>query len=139
VGGVAEQEGGGEGGIDPQTSDLKEKQVEAAIDVLRRRGASQQPGYFHGPDSVAIEVAKAAEAEYPGEAFDIYRAHAEAVIQGRSRSYYAEACGYLVRARALSKRLKQEPAWQVYLQNLIEGNKNLRALREEMRKAGLVG
>jgi hypothetical protein len=43
-----------------------------------------------------------------------------------------------VRARALSKRLKQESAWQVYLQNLVESNKQLRALHEEMRKAGLI-
>ncbi|NJM41333.1 MAG: hypothetical protein HC853_11505 [Anaerolineae bacterium] len=118
---------------------LEEKQVDVAIETLRRKKQTQSTIYGYGfyGNPWAIEVAKAAEADYPGEALDIYRAEAEALIVSRSRSYYAQACEYLLRVQALSKRLKQDTAWQVYLVNLIENNKQLRALKDEMKKAGL--
>lgn len=110
---------------------LEEKDVAAAIAALKARP--------DGPDEdVRIQVAKAAEGVYPDEAIAIYLCTAEKMIEQRNRGAYATTCDYLVKAGKLFARQGRQADWRMYLTNLTDTNKTLRALREEMAKAGLL-
>ena len=75
--------------------------------------------------------------DHPREAKELYRQAAEAFIEHRNRESYKSACAHLRKVRALSKRLHESGAWEEYLSDLREQHRPLRALREEMDKAGL--
>jgi hypothetical protein len=108
---------------------LQEKAVEPALAVLRtdwgRRSGRK------------LDVAKAAEAEHPREAKDLYREAAEALIEQRSRESYKAACAHLRKVRTLSKRLNENGTWDKYVGGLRDRYRSLRALREELDHAGL--
>lgn len=117
---------------------LDEKDVGAAIAALKTRPG--RPFYFgaFGDEDVRIQVAKAAEADYPDEASAIYLSIAEQMIEQRNRNAYAAACDYLVKASKLFVRQGRQAEWRTYLANLADTTKTLRALREEMAKTGLL-
>jgi uncharacterized Zn finger protein len=59
------------------------------------------------------------------------------LIAARGRGNYAEAASYLVRVRDLYGRLGEPETWDIFIANLREQNRRLRALKEELTKAGL--
>jgi len=61
----------------------------------------------------------------------------EALIATQGRERYATAAGYLARVRALYQRQGQEAEWQRLITSLRERHKRLRALKDELSKAGL--
>ncbi len=99
-------------------------------------GPTYEDGYY-GRGSTAVEVARAAEETRPREAIDIYRLYAERLIAMRGRQNYQEACQYLAKMRALYEKLAEHEGWTSYMTTLREQNRALRALKEELTKAGL--
>ena len=106
---------------------LKEGEIAEALELVKRdRWAGR-----------ALDVAKAAEAEFPREAMAIYRKQAERLIEHRSREYYREACKLLVKVRDLSAKVGETEQFVAYVAGLREKYRTLRALQEEMTSAKL--
>lgn len=85
----------------------------------------------------SVKVAKAAEETYPQEALSLYVSVAESHIARRGRSNYQQAVVYLTRARDLAYRLGAEKRWETFIAELRERNSRLRALKDELNRAGL--
>ena len=116
---------------------LEEGEVEQAIEALAYLRKHQRYGYGWDGGSLDLQVAEAAEKEFPQEAIRIYLAQAEELIAARGRQNYAAAARYLSRIRDLYRRLGQEDAWQALITRIREENKTLRALKDELQKANL--
>jgi uncharacterized Zn finger protein len=84
-----------------------------------------------------MRVAKAAEKDLPREAIKLYRERAEKEIEGRSRSSYHTAAGFLKNVKRLYIKLGDEAVWVDYIKGLRETHKRLPALQDELSRAGL--
>ncbi len=84
-----------------------------------------------------IQVAEAAEPSRPRDSIRIYVDVAKQLIQARGRASYTEAAAYLSRVRKLYHGLGEDKAWQALIEDIRQQNKSLRALKEELNKAGL--
>lgn len=84
-----------------------------------------------------VQVAQAAEQDRPRDAIRLYLQAAEDLISARGRGNYAEAAGYLARVRALYDALGEPDDWLETICNLRERHRALRALKEELNRAGL--
>jgi uncharacterized Zn finger protein len=105
-------------------------------DVARALEIISQPGALFTPEAL-IRVAEAAEADHPRASLEIYRARAERAIAARGRANYQVAAEYLLRVRALHRRLGEEATWDSYIAHLREDHRRLRALQEELDRAEL--
>ncbi|MCI0396313.1 MAG: hypothetical protein L0322_15425 [Chloroflexi bacterium] len=115
---------------------LLEGDVALALAALDRLHTMRTPGWAYS-DSLSIEVAQAAEASYPREAIRLYRRQVERLIAGRGRGNYVTAAEYLKQVRSLYQRLNETAAWNNYIADLRLQNPRLRALQEELKRAGL--
>ena len=111
---------------------LAEGEVDEALKTLR-----QEKGFGWGWADLEIKVAKAAEAVRPNAALGIYTRRAESLIQTGGRASYQEACALLKRVKAIRAAAGQGDEWGAYVAALRERNTKLRALKEELEKAGL--
>ncbi len=84
-----------------------------------------------------LRLAQAAEADHPRAAIEIYRSGAERGIATRCRAGYKAAASFLLRVRELHRQLGEEAAWRAYISRLRDEHRRLRALREELDRAGL--
>ena len=84
-----------------------------------------------------LEIAHALEEHLPRPIINFYLEYVESLIAGRGRSNYVEAVEYLKKVRHLNKRLGLEEEWKQTIQALRGNNKKLRALKEELDRAGL--
>ncbi len=109
---------------------LDEGDVAWGLEIASRRGV------WLGREAYS-RLAQAAEADHPRAALEIYRSLAEQTIAARDRGNYRAAAGHLLRVRELYRGLDEEAAWQTYIAGLREGNRRLRALREELDRVGL--
>jgi hypothetical protein len=113
---------------------LLEDEVEQALQTLPySRGGW---GYYGG-DPLSIQVAKAAETDYPRQALDIYLKRINPLIEARGRDNYALVATYLLRVRELYHRLDETAAWEQLIATILTKNRRLRALKEELAKVGL--
>lgn len=87
--------------------------------------------------NVGIEVAKAAEENYPQRAIEIYQRYVDMRIEWRGRDNYRIACEYLLSIRRLYQMMGQSNEWASYIADLRERNAKLPALKDEMAKARL--
>lgn len=71
------------------------------------------------------------------EAIELYRQQAERLIAMRDRKNYQAAINPLTKMRTLYDKLGERETWTNYITTLREQNRNLRALKEELAKAGL--
>lgn len=123
---------------------LDEGEVGCALSALAEveRGSGRSlAGYGHSYYSATgdyrVQVAKAAEEEYPEEAIRLYKSVIQKFIDERGRENYKQAIGYMMRIRMLYQKQEQEPEWQAFITNLRNSNKSLRALKEELDKRAL--
>lgn len=123
---------------------LDEADIDKAIEMVKseqKRRENYRYGfgysYGYGTNSIALEVAKAAEQSRPRAALEIYQQVAERLIDQRGRGNYQEACNYLTRVRELYARLGESEEWTQYINHLRESNRSLRALKEELAAAKL--
>ena len=112
---------------------LEEGEIDRALETLAQIRTSSRRW---GPP-LRIRVARAAEKGRPRAAADLYVQQAEQLIAARGRGNYAEAAKYLRRVRDLYQRLGEPETWQILIADLREQNRRLRALKDELNKAGL--
>ncbi|PSN12929.1 hypothetical protein C7293_18155 [filamentous cyanobacterium CCT1] len=82
-------------------------------------------------------VAQAIQSDRPKEAIALYRELVEAAIAQRGRDNYRQAARHLKAIQRLSKNIKRQADFSQFVQQLRDRNKSLRALKEELDKAGL--
>jgi uncharacterized Zn finger protein len=117
---------------------LRDDEVAPALAAVKQASASSFPyASAYSGEPLSIRVAQAAEREYPREAIALYTAAAEQLIRGHGRDNYTVAARYLARVRDLYQRLGEGAAWDTLITNVREQNRRLRALKEELDRAGL--
>ena len=84
-----------------------------------------------------LRVARAAEKELPRAAFEIYCRRAEALIDQRGRQNYAAAADLLLRVRDICDAQNDRETWANYITEVRKKYPTLRALQDELTKAGL--
>jgi hypothetical protein len=120
---------------------LDEGEVAQALSALTEMERPAYYGYGYGYHSDAsgyqVQVAKAAEEQYPDEAIRLYKSVAQRLIDARGRENYQQAIGHLTRVKLLYQKQGREPEWNAYITDLRNKSKSLRALKEELDKRGL--
>ncbi len=121
---------------------LDEGEIDKALELVKTEQRQNQAysyghSYFYGYNTIALDVARAAEETRPHEAIDIYRKHIERLIDQRGRGNYQQASQYLIRMRDLYEKLGEHETWTNYIAELRDKNRMLRALKEELANAGL--
>lgn len=109
---------------------LRERQSTRGLELLEKLSKSERGSYLEA-------TANLAEKEHPQRALELYRELAERAIAGRERKHYRESAKYLQRVKALHKRENNQAAWDDYIATLRGAYSNLRALLDELNKAGL--
>ena len=98
-------------------------------------------GYYYnygwGLPAYRIQVAEAAERDFPEQAREIYVRAAEQLIDQRGRDKYQTAAEYLTRVKRLYERQGRRQEWLDYIAALRERNRSLRALKEELAARGI--
>jgi uncharacterized Zn finger protein len=116
-------------------------QALAALAKMERPSSPSPYGYGYGAQSVPgqyqLQVARAAAEQYPDEAIRLYKSVVQKLIDGRGRGNYQQAVDHLTHVKQLYQKQEREAEWQAYVTNLRNGNKSLRALKEELDKKGL--
>jgi hypothetical protein len=117
----------------------KEGRHSLLIDIHLADGDARQAVILlpHAVGGQRIRIAQAAEQEFPREAIGLYQRAAEELIGWQGRQNYATAAGYLARVGALYRRLGEESAWLELASALRREHRRLRALQEELTKAGV--
>ena len=113
---------------------LDDKRTRDAITFLRFVEADHWAGQ---PDSLHVRVAVAAEQEFPQDAIRLYYEAARRLIAARTRGSYAQAAVYLRSVRDLHTRLGAQEGWTHIIETVRNENRSLRALQEELKRAGL--
>ncbi|NTU65039.1 MAG: hypothetical protein HGB05_16980, partial [Chloroflexi bacterium] len=113
---------------------LLEKEIDAALESVEK---VKYAWYAWGHETLSIQVAKAAEKDRPEAALHIYQTTVDQLINSRGRDNYKTAAHYLKRMRPLFQHLNQQDTWEALIAKLREKNRALRALKEELDKAGL--
>jgi uncharacterized Zn finger protein len=123
---------------------LDEGDIDQALQRLQGMAKKDAYGYsysdpfgYFGFGDVTFEVARAAEETRPRAAIEIYQQFAERLIAMRDRKRYELASTYLVKVRALYEKIGEGETWTRYITALREQHRNLRALKEELARAGL--
>lgn len=108
---------------------LREHDVASALRIANTPSGRQAPN--------RLDVARAAEKDYPQQALALYREASEELIDQRDRESYRTACGYLRKVRDLSQQLGASPTWKAYVAGLRAKHRTLRAFREELDRVKL--
>jgi len=128
---------------------LDEGDIDKALKLLKEIAKKDSYGYTYPSTSgygysyssydtgIDLDVAKAAEETRPREAIQLYQQRAERLIAMRERKNYQAACTHLAKVRTLYQKLGEHETWTNYIATLREQNRILRALKEELTKAGL--
>lgn len=117
---------------------LLENNVALAMETVRQARTTKRSGWAIYNRQRELDVAQAAEAEFPREAIKIYEAEVRRLIDARGRDNYATAASYLQRVKALyQERLDEPDAWRALAAELRDQKPRLPALLDEMKKAGL--
>jgi len=110
---------------------LEEKDALRALDLLPRVGR----GWYGG--DYEVRVARLVESDHPQAALDIYSDRVERLIRARGRGKYQTASSLLTRMRDLYRRRRSGEDWDRYVGELRQRHRRLRALQDELNKAGL--
>ncbi|MYC62928.1 MAG: hypothetical protein F4X16_08865 [Caldilineaceae bacterium SB0661_bin_34] len=107
---------------------------EGEIDLALKSVRQPSQGFYYGQ---WMRVAEAAAETRPQAAAELYREQAEKLVEARGRERYQQACTYLTTMRDLYRQMSQEPAWTDFMAEFRERHHRLRALQDELSKAGL--
>jgi tetratricopeptide (TPR) repeat protein len=120
---------------------LEEGELDRALETLGQVLASPRGGEVaaspRGGGELSLRVAQAAEETRPRAALHLYQRQAEDLIRIRGRANYATAAHLLTRVRDLYQRMGEPEAWDAYVADLRDQHRRLRALKEELNRAGL--
>ena len=107
---------------------------EGEIDLALKSVCQPSRGFYYGQ---WMRVAEAAAETRPQAAAELYREQAEKLVEARGRERYQQACTYLTTMRDLYRQMSREPAWTDFMAEFRERHHRLRALQDELNKAGL--
>jgi hypothetical protein len=99
--------------------------------------AARHYGYTWHGRQLELELADASAHAHPRQAAAAYVKRARELIAKRGRGNYQSAVGWLEKAREIHHRQNWMDEWEGLIKALKEGNKTLRALQDELQKAGL--
>lgn len=116
---------------------VEEGRVDDALAALTQTEKTKQRSYYFEPSGLRLSVARLAEETRPAAAIEIYRAQAQQEIAGRQRDRYASAARHLQQVKRLYARLGETAKWSALIAQIRQENSRLRALKEELTKAGL--
>jgi hypothetical protein len=116
---------------------LQAGEIDKAIALVRQLREPAGWYRFSGVSLLLLEVARAAEETRPQSAINLYRQIVEQLIGDRKRDSYASAASYLQTMRPLYQRLNQLADWHKLVDDIRQQNPRLRALHDELDKAGL--
>ena len=120
---------------------LVENEIDQALQTVQQVGMHAVNSLWSVPlypsESLRARVAQAAEVHQPQDAIALYLDMVDKLIAARGRDNYTVAAEYLVRVRALYQRLGEEEYWQLFIADLRDQHRRLRALWEELNRAGL--
>ena len=94
-------------------------------------------GFYGRRSQLRLTVADAVAEARPEEALQLYLDAATNLIEQRGRSNYAEAARLLHKVRVVYQRRGKHEDWRLFIQELRDTFKTLRALQDELNKAGL--
>jgi uncharacterized Zn finger protein len=116
---------------------LQEEELDKAIALVSQ--PASLPGWYgsYGFSALALDVARAAETKRPHAAINIYKRIADHLISNRNRDSYASAASYLQTICTLYQQLNQEADWHKLIDAIRQQNPRLRALHDELNRAGL--
>lgn len=109
---------------------LEEKEIDQAIALFER-----SPPHSLKEMSVlllVLRLAAAARSKYPNFSLKIYQEITENLIEERKRESYRQACDYLKIIKSIYEDLQQVKEWEIYLSNLLQTYRRLKALKEEI-------
>lgn len=86
---------------------------------------------------LSLEIAERVRDERPRDAVALQLRHAEHCVAQRTRTAYAEAAVALSEVRRLCNRLDEQDEWRGVIQSFRDRYPRLRALRDELERAGL--
>jgi uncharacterized Zn finger protein len=120
---------------------MLEKRWQAAWDSLELalKAASQQRySYYSEVSGLDLDLAETAQEFTPDKSIQVYIKYARQHIDYRQRSSYAEAAQYLKNVQRLYLKTLNDPdSWKKLIEGLRNEFKNLPAMQDEFRKAGL--
>jgi uncharacterized Zn finger protein len=97
------------------------------------RGSREVWNYLH----LDFEIAKRSHADRPQKAIPVYIKYARAEINQRNRDHYRSAAELLGIVRTLYRQTGNESSWTDLIAGIRAEFKPLRALQDELNKAGL--
>jgi hypothetical protein len=115
---------------------LREEDWDAAWAVAENVKAPM-PAWGGGWGNLRLHVAQASDKHRPQKAIPVYLDAAERLIRQQGRKNYAAAAVHLRRARDLFSATHRSDEWQKTIADLRQRHRNLPALQDELRKAGL--
>lgn len=113
---------------------LMEKAWDQAWKTLAKVQQSKDAAWYR---TLAYEVAQKTRQASPERAIPIYMEAARDLINRRNRGSYAQAAELLVEVREMYRRMGDLPGWEELIAGLRAHLKSLRALQDELNKAGL--
>jgi uncharacterized Zn finger protein len=113
---------------------LADDEIDLALSSLAEVRSSRWA--WHSAN-LSIQAAQAAEETRPRESIRLYVEQAQQLIDARGRGNYQTAAGYLARVRDLFDKLGEPETWRGLIAKLRERERRLRALQDELNKAGL--
>ncbi|MDI6769628.1 MAG: SWIM zinc finger family protein [Anaerolineales bacterium] len=113
---------------------LRDQEWDAAWAVAEKARTSK---LAWGWGNLLLHVAQVSDKHRPQKAIPVYLDAAERLIEKQGRKNYAAAAGYLHRARDLFSAMKRSDEWQKTIADLRQRHRNLPALQDELRKAGV--
>ncbi len=108
---------------------LHENDAEHALKLLKKVAKWERASRLQ-------TVAQAAESAQPQAALELWQEAAAFQIARKERSAYREAVRLLTRVKTLMTQLHGAEAWKTFVAQLRETHKTLRALHDELQKAG---
>lgn len=114
---------------------LSDGNVDRALQTVHQTETS---GWYGIYPSLKVEVARAAEDEYPERAADLYLDRAGSLIDERGRKNYAQAAEHLQRIKRIYHDVLNDASqWADLIEMIRTDYSNLPALQDELDKAGL--
>lgn len=114
---------------------LADDDVDAALQTVHQ---TEQSSWYGGFSNLKADVARAAEADHPERAADLYLDLAGNLIDQRGRKNYTRAAEHLTRIKHIYHDVMNDPsAWSELITMIRDEYSNLPALQDELDKAEL--
>ena len=89
-------------------------------------------------DMIGSELIKEVVSNEPELILPLYYHAVQTKVSLKNRAAYKQAARYLKKMRTIYKKLKQEEAFERYMQFVVDSTKRLRAFQEELKRSKLI-